>query len=43
LFIEDEAVMQKAVSEFLAARGYEVMSALDGEFGLISAKPVSPN
>ncbi len=42
LFIEDEAVMQKAVSEFLAARGYEVMSALDGELGLISAKTRKP-
>jgi len=34
--------MQKAVSEFLAARGYEVMSALDGELGLISAKTRKP-
>jgi two-component system, cell cycle response regulator DivK len=43
LFIEDEAVMQKAVSEFLNTRGYEVVSALDGELGLISAKTHRPD
>mgnify|MGYP000844952529 FL=1 len=43
LFIEDEAVMQKAVSEFLGAKGYEVISALDGELGINMAKNSSPD
>jgi DNA-binding response OmpR family regulator len=43
LFIEDEAVMQKTVSEFLFNRGYEVISTLDGELGLISAKTRKPD
>jgi len=43
LFIEDEAVMQKAVSEFLNTRGYEVISALDGELGLNAAKTRQPD
>ncbi len=43
LFIEDEAVMQKAVSDFLTTRGYEIMSSLDGELGLISAKTRQPD
>ena len=43
LFIEDEAVMQKAVSEFLGAKGYEVISALDGELGINMAKNYSPD
>lgn len=42
LFIEDEAVMQKAVSEFLSVQGYEVISALDGELGLNAAKTRNP-
>jgi len=43
LFIEDEAVMQKAVSEFLATEGYEVISSLDGELGLNAAKTRKPD
>ena len=43
LFIEDEAVMQKAVSEFLGAKGYEVISALDGELGINMAKNSLPD
>jgi len=43
LFIEDEAVMQKAVSEFLGARGYNVISALDGELGVNIALKKSPD
>jgi len=43
LFIEDEAVMQKAVSEFLGAKGYNVVSALDGELGINMAKNSSPD
>jgi len=42
LFIEDEAVMQKAVSEFLSVKGYDVTSALDGETGLTIAKSLKP-
>lgn len=43
LFIEDEAVMQKAVSEFLCAQGYAVLSALDGEAGVRAAKEKLPD
>ncbi len=43
LFIEDEAVMQKAVSEFLGAKGYHVVSALDGELGVNMAKNSLPD
>ncbi len=43
LFIEDEAAMQKAVSEFLGAKGYHVVSALDGELGVNMAKNSSPD
>ena len=42
LFIEDEAVMQKAVGEFLGAKGYSVVSALDGETGVNIARKVVP-
>jgi DNA-binding response OmpR family regulator len=42
LFIEDEAVMQKAVSEFLGSKGYSVVSALDGETGVNVARKVVP-
>jgi DNA-binding response OmpR family regulator len=43
LFVEDEAVMQKALGEFLQANGYEVISALDGEVGLSLAKSQAPD
>jgi len=43
LFIEDEAVMQKAVSEFLGINGYSVVSALDGELGINSARFTKPD
>jgi len=43
LFIEDEAVMQKAVSEFLAVKGYNVISALDGELGVQIAQEKLPD
>jgi len=35
--------MQKAVSDFLTSHGYEVISALDGELGLIAAKTREPD
>jgi len=43
LFIEDEAVMQKAVSEFLSVKGYNVISALDGELGINAARQKLPD
>jgi len=43
LFIEDEAVMQKAVSEFLGVNGYSVVSALDGELGIRAAQSEKPD
>ncbi len=43
LFIEDEAVMQKAVSDFLAVAGYNVISALDGETGVEMARGKQPD
>ena len=43
LFIEDEAVMQKAVSEFLGVNGYSVISALDGELGVRAAQAEKPD
>ena len=43
LFIEDEAVMQKAVSEFLGVNGYRVVSALDGELGVRAAQVEKPD
>ena len=43
LFIEDEAVLQKTVSDFLISRNYEVHQALDGETGLRLAKEKKPD
>ena len=43
LFIEDEAVMQKAVGEFMGSKGYEVAAALDGETGLSAARSKKPD
>ena len=42
LFIEDEAVMQKAVGEFLRVKGYNLVSALDGETGVNIARVEKP-
>jgi DNA-binding response OmpR family regulator len=42
LFVEDEAVMRKAVSEFLTVKGYQVLTAPDGQEGLDIAKKVLP-
>lgn len=42
LIIEDDAVLQKALSDYLASEGFEVACALDGEIGLqmsLSEKP----
>jgi DNA-binding response OmpR family regulator len=42
LFIEDEAVMRKAVSEFLTVKGYQVITAADGQEGLDATKKELP-
>lgn len=42
LIVEDDAVLQKALSEYLSAEGFEVVCAGDGELGVqmtISEKP----
>lgn len=43
LFIEDEAALQKTLSEVLKQEDYKVMNALDGESGLNLAKLEKPN
>jgi len=43
LFIEDETALQKAFGTILKDKGYEVISALDGETGLKLAKEQKPD
>lgn len=43
LFIEDEPDLQKSLGGLLKNKGYEVISALDGEAGLNLAKKTSPD
>ena len=43
LFIEDEAALQKTFGDFLETKGYETISALDGEVGLNLAKSKNPD
>jgi len=43
LIIEDEATLQRALSEFLTSEGFEVLSAMDGEEGLNMAKEKIPD
>jgi DNA-binding response OmpR family regulator len=43
LFIEDEAFLQRALNEFLIQEGFDVLSALDGEIGLQTAKREMPD
>ena len=43
LIVEDEVTLQKALTEFLTAEGFEVLSALDGEKGLGLAKSEKPD
>ena len=43
LFIEDEAGLQKVITETLVAEGFEVLSALDGELGLSQAQKEHPD
>jgi len=43
LLMEDEAALQKTLSDFLAASGYEVVQALDGEIGSRLAQTENPD
>jgi DNA-binding response OmpR family regulator len=43
LFVEDETSLQKAFGTILKDKGYDVISAFDGETGLKLAKEVKPN
>lgn len=43
LFIEDEAALQKTFGDFLTAKGYGVISALDGELGVKLAEEKKPD
>lgn len=43
LFIEDEAGLQKVITETLIAEGFDVISAIDGELGLEQAKEKHPD
>ena len=38
LFIEDEAILQKALRDILDQEEYQIIEALDGEVGLNLAK-----
>lgn len=43
LFIEDESALQRAAGAVLEEKGYTVLSALDGELGLRTAKKELPD
>lgn len=43
LLIEDEAALQKTMSDTLKLAGYEVLQALDGEIGLRLAQTEKPD
>lgn len=43
LIIEDEASLQKALSEFLADEKFAVVNAMDGEEGITLAKKEQPD
>lgn len=43
LIIEDEAALQKALTEFLTAENFEVVGAWDGEKGLELAEKENPD
>ena len=43
LFVEDESALQKSIGDVLEQKGYEVVSALDGEVGLRLAKSEKPD
>ena len=43
LFIEDESALQQILKDILTKKGYEMISALDGEVGLKLAKEKKPD
>lgn len=43
LFIEDESALQHAVSSVLADQGYKMLSAMDGEMGILLARKELPD
>jgi DNA-binding response OmpR family regulator len=43
LVIDDEAALQKTLGVFLSTQGYSVLSALDGELGLQTARKNLPD
>lgn len=43
LIVEDDNILQKALQEFLAGEGFEIISALDGEEGIKMAKLKNPD
>ena len=43
LFVEDESALQKTFGDLLEAKGYRLISALDGEIGLARAKKEKPD
>ena len=43
LIIEDDAALQKALTDTLAERGYEIVSAFDGEDGVAQATREHPD
>lgn len=43
LIVEDEAMLQRALTEFLESEKFEIINALDGEEGLMMAKEKKPD
>ena len=43
LIVEDEAMLQRALAEFLVDEQFEVISAMDGEEGISFAKTKNPD
>ncbi len=43
LFIEDESSLQKSIGDMLAQEGYQVVSALEGQKGLLLAEKEKPD
>lgn len=43
LIIEDEAMLQRALTEFLESEKFEIVNALNGEEGLMMAKEKKPD
>lgn len=43
LIIEDEATLQKALTEFLTLENYEIVNALDGKSGVEMSFKESPD